>query len=49
MQEESIGDQKPVMFFIDFHVYLKIPVENIRPMPSEFKFPRYTVFAEIGG
>lgn len=46
---KSYGDKQPVMLFIDFLIYNKVHVNNMRPMPVEFKFPRYSVFVEIGG
>lgn len=45
---ESYGDRKPLMQFIDFGNQNLVPIENMRPMPIEFDYPNYSVFAKIG-
>lgn len=47
--EQSFGDMNPVMLFIDFALFRKVHVDNMRRMPSDFKFTLYSSFAEIGG
>lgn len=47
--DKSFGDMNPVMLFIDFSLFNKVHVNNMRRMPSEFVFPLYSVMVEIGG
>lgn len=46
---DSYGDKKPLMQFIDFGNQNLVKIENMRPMPLEFKYPNYAVLVEIGG
>ncbi|XP_037051922.1 uncharacterized protein LOC119085603 isoform X2 [Bradysia coprophila] len=46
--DKSFADMNPVMLFIDFALFNKVHVDNMRRMPSDFKFPLYSVMAEIG-
>lgn len=47
--EKSFGDRNPVMHFIDYECYDKVNITNMRPMPTEFSFKQYPIFALIGG
>ncbi|XP_037051939.1 protein vreteno-like [Bradysia coprophila] len=47
--DKSFGDKSPVMFIIDFALFSKVHVNNMRRMPSEFKYPLFSAMAEIGG
>lgn len=47
--DTSRGDKTPIMLFIDFQIYNKVHVNDMRQMPSEFKIANYSLLAEIGG
>lgn len=49
MLVESFGNRNPFMWFIDFGNMNTVNIDNMRQMPAEFKYPCYSVLAEIGG